>query len=124
MQKSEFKQNSRKRNAVVDSKFENLQWSLLDLVSQSSADTNRCIQKGMGCSMSKDINRGPMIKEETVLTRKCVGTESSKIITFHLQQTKIFESSSFSNRQHHCTTLPCENGGKGNQMLLKLSKEI
>ena len=35
----------------------------------------------------------------------------SNISTFDLQQIKIFESSSFSNRQHHCTTLPCENGG-------------
>ena len=52
-----------------------------------------------------------MVKGGTVVTYKCVRTESSKISTFDLQQTKIFESSSFSNRQHHCTTLPCENGG-------------
>ena len=36
---------------------------------------------------------------------------SSKIGNFYLQQTKIFENNSFSNRYHHCTTLPCENGG-------------
>ena len=84
---------------------------------------NRCIQKGMGCSLSRDINRGPMVKGGTVLTHKCVGTETSKISTFGLQETKIFETSSFSNSQHHCTTLPCENGGTGNQMLLKLSKK-
>ena len=69
--------------------------------------------------MSRDINRGPMVKGRTV-----VETESSKISTFDLQQTKIFESSAFSNRQHHCTTLPCENGGTANQMLLKLNKKI
>ena len=45
-----------------------------------------------------------------VITHKCVGTGSSKISTFDLQQTKIFESSLFLNRQHHCTTRPCENG--------------
>ena len=101
-----------------------MQWSLLDSVSQSSADTDRCIQKGMGCSMSRDINREAMVKGGTVVTHKCIRTESSKISTFDLQQTKIFGSSSFSNGQQHCTAPPCENGGVGNQMLPKLSKEI
>ena len=124
LQKSDSKQTLQGRTAVVDKKFKNLSWSLLDSVSQSSADTDRCIQKGMGCSMSRDINREAMVKGGAVVTHKCIRTESSKISTFDLQQTKIFESSSFSNRQHHCTTLSCENGGIGNQMLLKLSKEI
>ena len=93
---------------MVDTKFENLQWSLLDSVSQSSADTDRCIQKGMRFSMPRDINRGAMVKGGTIVTHKCIRTESSKISTFDLQQTK---TSSFSNRQHHCTTLPCENWG-------------
>ena len=81
----------------MDKKFENLQWSLLDLVSQSSADTDRCIQKGMGCSMSRDIitGGGTMVKGETIVTHKCIRTESSKISTFDLKQRKIFESSSF-----------------------------
>ena len=48
----------------------------------------------------------------------------SNISTFDLQQIKIFESSSFSNRQHHYHVLPCDNGATGNQMLLKLIKEI
>ena len=55
----------------------------------------------MRCSMSRDINRGAMFEGGTVITHKCVGTESSKISTFDLQQTKIFESSSFPNREHH-----------------------
>ena len=80
---------------MVNKKFENLQWSLLDSVSQSSVDTNRYIQKGMGCIMSRDVSRAAMVKGETVFTHKCVGTESSKTSTFDLQQTKIFESRSF-----------------------------
>ena len=52
-----------------------------------------------------------MVKEGTVAIHKCVRAESSKISTFDLQQTKIFEGSSFSNRQPHYTTLPCENEG-------------
>ena len=61
--------------------------------------------------MSRDIDRGAIVKRITVVTHKFIGTESSEISTFDLQQTKIFESSSFSNRQHHYTTLPCENRG-------------
>ena len=52
-----------------------------------------------------------MVKGGTVVTYKCIGTESNKIRTFDLQKIKIFETSSFSNRQHRCTTLPCENWG-------------
>ena len=37
--------------------------------------------------MSKDVNKGVMEKEGTVVTHKCVRTESSKISTFDLQQT-------------------------------------
>ena len=77
----------------------------LDSVSQSSADTNKCIQKGMG------YQQGAMVKGGTVVTYKCIGTESNKIRTFDLQKIKISETSSFSNRQHRCTTLPCENWG-------------
>ena len=60
-----------------------------------------------------------MVKGVTVVSHKCVGTESSKISTFDLQQTKIFESSSFWNRQHHCTTLPCETEEQGTKYYIK-----
>ena len=74
----------------------------------------------MGYRISTDINWGLMVKGGTVVvTHRYIGTESNKISTFDLQQIKIFESSSFSNRQHHCPTLPCENGEQGT-MLLKL----
>ena len=96
LQKSDSKQKLQGRTGVVDTKFESVQWSLLDSVSQSSADTGRCIYKGMGCDMSRDINRESMVKGGTAVTHS----------TFEFQQTKIFESSSFSNRQHRCTTLP------------------
>ena len=44
LQKSDSNQKLKHRTAVVDTKFENLQWLLLDSVSQSSADANRGIQ--------------------------------------------------------------------------------
>ena len=96
---------------MVDKNFESLQRSLLCSVSLSSADTKRCIQQVKGDSMSRDTNKGEMVKGGTVVAHKCIRTESSKIRMFDIQQTKVFESSSFSNRQHHCTTLLCENGG-------------
>ena len=36
--------------------------------------TNGYIEKGMGC-LSRDINKGPMVKEGRLATRKCVGSE-------------------------------------------------
>ena len=59
----------------------------------------------------KRYQRGGIVKRGTVVIHKCVRTESSKVSFFTLQQTKILESSWFSNRHRHCTTLPCENGG-------------
>ena len=53
-----------------------------------------------------------MVKGGTVVTHKCIRTETSKIRTFDLRQTKNFDCSSFSNRRHHCN------------ILLKLRKEI
>ena len=74
--------------AVVDTKLKNLQWSLLDSVSQSSANTDRCIQKELGCSKSRGINRGAMVKEGTVATNKCISTESSRISTLTFNKQK------------------------------------
>ena len=111
LQKSDSKQKLQGRTPVMDIKFENLQWLLLDSVSESSADTNRGIQKGLECSMSRDINNGAMVKGGAVVAYKPVRTENSKISDFDTQQTEIFESSSFSNRQHHYTTLHCKNEG-------------
>ena len=69
-----------------------------------------------------------MVKGGTVVTHKCVGIESSKISTFDLQQTKIFESSLFSFGQHLDDTTALlyivKKRGTRNQMLLKLRKEI
>ena len=57
LQKSDSNDSNQKlsgRTAVVDTKFENLQWSSFDSVSHSSPKTDRCIQKRIRCSMSKE----------------------------------------------------------------------
>ena len=113
MQKSDSKQKLSGKISVMGIKFENLQWSLLDSVSHSSTNINRCTQKGLGYSMPRDINRGAMVEGGTVITHNRVGTENSKTNNFDFQKTKIFESRSFWNRQHYCTTLLCENGEWG-----------
>ena len=110
MQKSDSKQTLQGRTAVVDKKFKNLQWSLHELVSQSSADTDRCIQKGMGCSMSRDINRGKWLKEEQLLNINVLELKAIKLALLTFNKQKSLKGSSFSNRQLHCTILPCENG--------------
>ena len=68
----------------------------------------------------KGCPQGAMVKGGTVVTNKCVRTESSKISTLELQQRQTFENSSFSNRQHHCSTLPCENGGNREPNVTKI----
>ena len=67
LQKSDSKQKLQGRTAVADKIFENLQWSLLDSVSQSSADTDRCIQKGVGAVCQGISTRGQWSKEEQLL---------------------------------------------------------
>ena len=88
MKKSDSKQTLQGRTAVMDKKFKNLQWSLLDSVSQSSAVTDRCIQKGMGCSMSRNINRGQWPKEEQLLHINVLELKAVKLtlLTFNKQK--------------------------------------
>ena len=112
--KSDSKQKPQERPAVMDTKLENLQWSFLDSVSQSSAVTNRCIQKGMGWSILRDINRRAMVKRGTVITYKCVGTESSKISTFDLQQIKFLKAIHFQIDNTTALLYLVKMGGTGN----------
>ena len=49
----------------------------------------------MECSTSRDINRGTMVKGETVVTYKCVGTESSKISTLTFNKQKSLKAVHF-----------------------------
>ena len=112
-------------------KFENLQWSLLDSVSHSSTDINRCTQKGLGCSMPRDINRGAMVEGGTVVTRNRVGTESSKTNNFDFQKTKKSLKTGPFEIENTTALLYFVKIGSGggrwqeeNQMLLKVIKEI
>ena len=65
-----------------------------------------------------------MFKGGTVVTHKCIRTESSKTSTFDLQQTKFLESSSFSNRKHYYTTLPCENRGNREPNVIEMKQRF
>ena len=109
---------------MVDKKLKNLQWSLLDSVSQSSANTDRCIQKELGCSKSRDINRGAMVKEGTVVTHRHIRTESSRISTLTFNKQKYLKEFHFQIGNTTALLYLVKMGGTGNQALLKLSKEI
>ena len=127
LQKSDSEQKLQGRTALVDKKFENLQWSLLDLVSQSSADTGRCIQKGMRCSMSRDIIRGRQwSKEKQLLQINVLELKVVKLALLTINKEKSLKAVHF--EIDNTTALLClvkmGGGGIGNQMLLKLSKEI
>ena len=47
-----------------------------------------------GVQYVEGYQQGAITKGGTVVTHKCIRTESSKFSTFDLQETKIFESSS------------------------------
>ena len=63
------------------------------------------------------------VKGGTVVTHKCVSM-CSKISMFDLQQTKIFESSLFPINSITALLYIVKTGRTGNQMLMKLSREI
>ena len=113
LQKSYSKQKLQGSTAVVDKKLKNLQWSLLDSVSQSSANTGRCIQKELGCSKSRDINRGAMVKEETVATNKCISTESSRISTLTFNKQKSLKEIHFQIGNTTALLYLVKMGGRG-----------
>ena len=77
---------------MVDKKIRNLQCLLLDSASHSSAETDRFIQKGMGWSMSRDINRrggGRWLNEEQLLHIKSLELKAVKLalLAFNKQKT-------------------------------------
>ena len=76
LQESDSKQKLQGRTAVADTKIKNLQWSLLDSVSQSSADTYRCIQVSTGWQWSKN----EQLLHTTLLELKAV---KSALLTFN-----------------------------------------
>ena len=107
LQKSDSKQNSKEELEwwIQNLKICNGRY-LTQLHSQVLIQTD-VSRKGWG-AVCQGISTGEQwSKEEQLLHINVFELKA----TFDLQQTKIFESSSFLNRQHHCTTLPCENGG-------------
>ena len=109
--------------------MEELQWLIQNLKICDGRFTVKCSYKQMhperdGMLYVKGYQHGTMVKGGTVVTHKCVGAESSKISTFDLQQTKILESSSFSNRKHYSTTLPCENRRNKEPNVIEIKQRI
>ena len=109
--------------------MEELQWLIQNLKICDGRFTVKCSYKQMhperdGMLYVKGYQHGTMVKGGTVVTHKCVGAESSKISTFDLQQTKILESSSFSNRKHYSTILPCENRRNKEPNVIEIKQRI
>ena len=96
----------------------------LDSVSQSSADTNRCTQKGMGCSMLGDINRGQWAKEEPLLHINVLELKSVKLAPLTFNKQKSLKAIHLETDNTTALLYLVKMWGTGNQMLLKLSKEI
>ena len=89
LQKSDSKQKLQGKTAVVYTKFENFQWSLLDSVSQSSADKKeRHPEKGWGV-VCQGISTGEQcLKEEQLLRINVLELKAVKLalLTFNKQK--------------------------------------
>ena len=67
--------------------------------------------KGWGTVYQGILTGGQWSKEEQLLRINVLEMKAVRLALLTFNKKKIFESSSFSNRQHHCATLPCENEG-------------
>ena len=76
----------------------------------------------MGCSISREIKRRVMVNVGTVVIHKYVGTESSKMSTFDLQQTKTLKAVHLQIDSTTALVYLVKMGGTGNQILLKLKQ--
>ena len=94
----------------MDKKFRINQWS--GHYSPSLTDTNadRCFQERLGCSVSRDKNWGPVVKERTGVSFKSFRTFSNEICTSNLQQNDEFQISTYPSRQPNCPELPLTDG--------------
>ena len=124
LQKSDSKQKLQGRTPVMDIKFENLQWLLLDSVSESSADTNRGIQKGLWCIMSRDINNMQWSKEEQLLHINLFELKTVKLAILTLSKQKSLKVVHFQIDNTIIQPYVVKMRVTRNQMSLKVSKEI
>ena len=93
--------------------------------SDSLADTNagRCFQERLRCSVSRDKNWGPVVKEKKGVSYKSFRSFSNKICTSNLQQNDeytiyiyntIYTIYIYTSRQPNCLELPLKDG-RGNE---------
>ena len=92
---------------------------------QSNADTDRYIQKWMGCSMSMDINRGKWSREKQLLHINVLELKAVKLALLTFNKQNSLKAVHFQIDNTTALLYFLKMGGvTGNQMLLKLSKEI
>ena len=77
-----------------------------------------------GCSVAKDKDRRPVVKEGIGILYKSFGAISHKICNSNLQQNDEFQVSTYSHRQSRYLKLPLENRGTKIQEPQTVSKEI
>ena len=125
-QRSYCKKETQGRTAVVDKKLKNLQWSLLDSVSQSNTDTDRSSRKGWGALCQRISTGGQWSKEEQLLHINVLKLKAVKLAIFTFNKQKSLKTIHFQidNPTALLYLVKMGAGGTGNQMLLKLSKEI
>ena len=97
---SDTERYGQRKSCMVDKKFRIKQWPGHYSLTASLTDTNadRCFQERLGCSVPRNKNWGPVVKEGTRISYKSFTTFSNKICTSNLQQNDEFQISTYPSR--------------------------
>ena len=68
------------------------------------------LPRKVGCSVSRNINWGLVVKEGTGVAYKSFQTFSEKTCTSDLQQNDEFQISTYPSKQRNCFELPLKDG--------------
>ena len=106
-----LEQGVKRGTAVVDSKFETLQWTANNTNTGLCYNKNGCLQEGLGSILSRDPNKGGVDIRGKRKAYKHSGVEGGEVSFNVISQTNANESNTFSNRQHYSLDVLSKNGG-------------
>ena len=107
---------------LVDRKSKALQWKVPVRLSTRTLDNIRCVPEGLGCILSKQLNRRSLDSRGKDPAYKCLRTESglSSHKNFHFQKESV--SNSYPDGQYSCSEISGKNGGNTKSPSDKASK--
>lgn len=99
------------RIKVVEREFIPSKWQASENNTIRLDDSDRCLNSGLGGSLSGNFHRRNMVDSGEELPHKCVRVVSSKISSTNFFEKPCPKNNSFTNRQHDSIELSPKNGG-------------